>query len=178
MDKLRSVYERIGDNMKECKRCGAIMIDDRKDNKCEKCKQKTKKIINIVAPVAAVATTVVMYTLCKGKIGGIPAKQISDVTNDVVSGLADNSEKVFGGLAQSTLDSLAKDTYRGVKAVVQGDTLEYIYKTASGKGVISALFKLDDAGELVGYLGNGPRFAANSPRFFCEKILEKIQEIK
>ena len=154
------------------------MPDDGKDNKCEECKQKTKKIIKVVVPITAVVATAVMYTLFKGKIGGIPAKQISDVTNDVVSGLADNSKKVFGGLAQSTLDGLAKDTYRGVKAVVQGDTLEYIYKSASGKTINSALFKFDDAGKLLGYLGSGPYFAANSPRFFCEKILEKIQEIK
>jgi len=164
--------------MKECKKCGAIMPDDDKDSVCEECKQKTKKIIKVVVPIAAVATTAVMYSLFKGKKGGISAKQISDATNDVVSGITDNSKKVFGGLTQSTIDGLAKDTNRGVKAVIQGDALKYTYKSASGKSVNSALFEFDDAGKLVGYLGNGPYFAANSPRLFCEKILEKMQEIR
>lgn len=81
--------------MKEFKKCEAIIPDDGKDNICEECKQKTKKIIKVVAPIAAVATTAVLFTLFKGKIGGMPAKEISDVTNGVVSGLADKSLKIL-----------------------------------------------------------------------------------
>ena len=53
-----------------------------------------------------------------------------------------------------------------------------MYESASGKATNSALFKFDDVRKLVGYVGNGPYLVAKSPRFFCEKILEKIQEIK
>lgn len=135
-----------------------------------------KKIIKVVMPIAVVATTATFFLL-KGKKSGIPVNLISNVTNNVVSGLAKNPEGAFGGLTQSKLDGLAKETYRGVKAVVEGDTLKYMYKSNSGKSINSALFKFDDAGKLVGYLGNGPAFAAGSPRTFFEKILEKMQGI-
>ena len=163
--------------MKECKKCEAIMPDDSKDNVCGECKQKRKKIIKVVVPMMAVASTVVTHTILKGKIGRIPANSISDVTNNVVSGLANNSEKVFGGLTQSTLDGLAKATSRGVKAVIQGDTLQFVYKSASGKTTNSALFKFDDAGKLLAYLGNGSYYAAKEPRFFCEEMLKIMREL-
>lgn len=161
--------------MKECKKCGKIMKAESKEKVCKECKQKTKKMIKVLTPITVLAS-VVTYLLFKHRIGGISAEQISHVTSDVVSDLAKNTEQFFGGLSQRTLDSLAKETHRGVKAVIHDDTLEYIYKSASGKTINSALFKFD-AGKLICNLGNGPHFFANSPRFFYEKLLAKIKEI-
>lgn len=137
-------------------------------------KRSLKKIIMVGAPIA----TAFIYALIKGKASRIPANSISKVANNVASGLANNPEKVFCGLTQSTLDDLAQNTYRGIKAVIEGDTVKYLYGSNSGKSIISALIKFDEKGKLVVYLGNGPSFAAKSPRFFFEKVLEKIQEIK
>ncbi len=163
--------------MKECKKCGAIMPGASDDNVCEECKQKKRKIIKVATSIAVFAATVVMFTKSKDIIGKIPAKQILDVTHDVISGFVDKSEKLFGGLSQSTLDGLAKSTNGGVKAIVKGDSLEYFYKSASGKSIYSTIFNFDDKGKLIAHLGNGTNFYANSPRFFYETILEKIQKI-
>jgi hypothetical protein len=121
-----------------------------------------------------VGATAITYVLLKEKIFNTSVKKITDITENVVMGMKNNSNPLFGGISQRTLDKMAKDTFRGVKAVVQGDTLEYFYKSASGKTINSAMFKFDEAGKLVGYLGDGPYNSSNSPRFFCEKVLEKI----
>jgi hypothetical protein len=105
----------------------------------------------------------------------MPAIQIAGVTSDVVSGLTNSPEKTFGGLTESTLDGLARATYRGVRAVVDGDDLRFVYKSASGKSTASAIFSFDDAGEAIAYLGTGPYRSANAPRFFWGKVLEALQ---
>ena len=152
------------------------MSDESEEIVCEECKQQARKNIRVAAPFAVIGAAVVLYTIFKGKTVKIPAKQISDVTN-VISGFVGKSEKIFGGLTQSKLDGLAKSTDRGIKAIVEGDTLKYFYKSASGKSIYSTLFNFDDKGVLIGHLGNGPNYYANSPRFFSEKILEKMQKI-
>lgn len=131
-----------------------------------------RRIVKVAAPIAAFTATYVVWTLSKGKIGKMPANQIADVTYDVVAGFSNNPEKMFGGLTQSTLDGLARATNRGVRAVVDGDVLRFVYKSASGKSTNAASFSFDDAGKLIARFGNGPYWSANSPRFFLEKILE------
>lgn len=167
--------------MKICKKCGTAMRDSR-DKLCEECEQKskkTKKIIGYIVAGVGIAGVVgvAAYAIFKGKAGGKAVRQISDAVKDVVLSPADNSNKVFGGLTQSKLDALVKDTYRGLRVVIQGDALEYFYESASGKTAGSAWIKFDDEGKLVCYLGNGPYYAAKSPRFFFEKLLEAMQEI-
>ncbi|MEI7579582.1 MAG: hypothetical protein WCJ58_06165 [bacterium] len=135
--------------------------------------KKHKKVVVIGAAAVVVGVVGVVFKKIKAT-NTLNIEKVLALATD----LADNSEKVFGGLTQSTLDGLAKETYRGMKTVIHGDSLEYIYKTASGKGINSALFKFDDAGKLLVYLGNGPSFAAKSPRFFCDKILELMRQIK
>ena len=80
-------------------------------------------------------------------------------------------EKMFGGLQQSAIDELVNTTYRGIKAVINGDTLEYWYKSNSGKSNMARL-SLDAAGEIITYLGNGSCFNAGSPRAFTKKLVE------
>jgi Na+/alanine symporter len=159
--------------MKECKKCGAIIPDESKEMVCKECKQKTKKTIKTLAPIV-VGATAITYVLFRGKTGGITAKQLSNVTKDVVLGSTKNVDPVFGGLSQSTLDSVAKGISRGVKAVVADDTLKFFYKSASGKTIHTAFGKFDNVGKFIGVLGS----RSNSPIFFFEKVLEKRQEIK
>lgn len=152
------------------------MPDGSKELVCKECKQNIEKTIKML--VFGGTAIAVGYALYKGKTGGIPTELISDVTKDVVLGSTKNAKQIFGGLSQSLLDSIAKGTSRGVKAIVEGDTLVYFYESASGKTIKSARYIFDEAGKLVGYLGNGSNYYSNSPRFFREKVLEKMLEIK
>lgn len=102
----------------------------------------------------------------------------SEAAQEADSDFTDNSLKLFGGLPQSVIDDLVKDTHRGVKAVIQGDTLEYMYQSATGKSINSALFQFDREGNFVGYLVTGSYSATNSPRLFSEKLLEKMKKSK
>lgn len=125
----------------------------------------------------AVATSLLAYSVYKGKGNGLKIQNSTEFTKSVLSNSGGSPENVFGGLKESTLDRLAKDTNRGIKAIVKGDTLEYFYKSASGKSTNVAEFHFDEIGRMVGTLGNGPYFNSNAPRFFSDKVLEKIKSI-
>jgi hypothetical protein len=97
----------------------------------------------------------------------------SDIAQ-VVSDATINAEKSFGGLKQSQINEIVSNTYRGVKAVIDGDTLEYWFRSASGKITATAKIELDSEGNIVcaflPYSG-----AANSPRSFIKNLIEAMR---
>ncbi len=95
-----------------------------------------------------------------------------------VSNLQNASNLMFGGVGIDKLNEIAQSTSRGVKVVVQGDELLYFYKSASGKTVNVVKFVIDRSGELFGYLGGGPHFAASSPRRFADNLVEVMELLK
>jgi hypothetical protein len=76
------------------------------------------------------------------------------------------------------LEEIVRSTYRGLKAVINGDTLEYWYKSSSGKTKNMACLTVDAVGKIKAYLGGGPYFYANSLRAFTEKLMEEIKRVK
>lgn len=86
-----------------------------------------------------------------------------------------SAEKIFGGLSQSKIDEIAKNTYKGFKAVISNGELEFWYKSASGKSMNMATFALDEAGKLVGYFGNGPYMQAKAPRLFAKALMAAMK---
>lgn len=126
------------------------------------------KISKAIIPAAAVATSILGYLFIKGKPPVPSTKMVVDAVN-TVSDVTQKAEGSFAGVSQSTIDDIVKNTYRGVKAVINGDTLEYWYKSSSGKTNNMARLVVDAGGEIKAYLGNGPYFYANSPRSFTEK---------
>lgn len=86
-------------------------------------------------------------------------------------------EAVFGGLTQSELNEIAKKTYRGLGAVIEGDSLIYYYNSAS-RNRKYATFWFDEKGVLRVNPGNGPNLASKSPQFFCDKILKRMQDVR
>jgi hypothetical protein len=126
-------------------------------------------IIKVAVPIAAtIVGAIAVGVITKGK--KVPISPISTAIKE--------TPKFFGGLSQCTLDNIAKETCRGVKTTIQGDSLEFIYKTTSGKGVNSARFIIDETGKIVGYLGNGSNFWAKAPRIFCDKVLAAMRAVK
>lgn len=104
--------------------------------------------------------------------------KLSRAVSDIAQGASDatiNAEKSFGGLKQSEINEIVSNTYRGVKAVIDGDTLEYRFKSASGKQTPTARIELDSAGELVFTFLSF--FDAKSPRFFIENLRDAKNKV-
>ena len=135
------------------------------------------KISKAIIPVAAATTSILGYLFIKGKSPALSTKMVADAVK-TVSDVTQKAEGSFAGVPQSTIDEIVKNTYRGLKAVINGDNLEYWYKSSSGKTKNMARLIVDASGEIKTYLGNGPYFYANSPRFFTEKLIEAIDKVK
>jgi hypothetical protein len=109
------------------------------------------------------------FKMCSDIFSALLENKNSENTDQVVS----EPEEMFGGLQQSEIDELVNTTYKGIKADINGNYLEYWYKSNSGKNDNMARFKIDAAGYLVKYLG--PYSTAVSPRVFGEKLEENIK---
>lgn len=128
------------------------------------------KMSKVIMPLLATAAAI-------GTVGYFVKKIKLPVSSRVVSGLAqvvsDAEEKSFGGLKQSQINEIVSNTFRGVKAVIDGDTLEYVFKSASGKSTATERYKLDSAGNIVTTFQSFSD--ANSPRAFIINLIEAMK---
>jgi len=123
--------------------------------------------------VIPLGTAVLGYAVTKVISSPKSSSAVSDIAQ--VASNATINEKSFGGLKQSEINEIASNTYRGVKAIIDGNTLEYSFKSASGKKTPTARIELDSAGELVfTFLSY---FDAKSPRFFIENLKDAMNKV-
>jgi len=164
--------------MKECKKCGNVIQDEIKVDLCDKCIEYRRKIIIVGVSIVAVTTAAIIYITLKVKVKVKVEvrKLIPDKVKPTFSSLATQPEPTFNGLSQSLLDNLAKETSRGVKSVIEDNGVSFFYKSASGKQINSAFYRLNEAGELICYTGNGSYLAANSPRFYLKKLYTALEK--
>ncbi|KAA0941643.1 hypothetical protein FQ087_21050 [Sporosarcina sp. ANT_H38] len=129
------------------------------------------KMSKVIMPLA-VGTAILGYVIKKGEFPVRLSRTVSDIAQVASDATI---EKSFGGLKLSEINEIVSNTYRGVKAVIDGDTLEYYFKSASGKQTPTARIELDSAGELVftfrSYIN------ANSPRFFIENLRGAMNKV-
>ncbi|EOR21262.1 MULTISPECIES: hypothetical protein [Bacillaceae] len=125
--------------------------------------------------VTAAATIIIGYGAKKGKIPFISSKivDLSKVASDTVL----NEEKSFGGLKESTLNEIATNTYKGVKAFIDDSELVFKFRSNSNKMILESKFKIDAAGKLVmtfvsGNYGNHP----TAPLFFKDNLVEAMNK--
>jgi hypothetical protein len=134
------------------------------------------KISKVIIPL--VATTVLGYFAAKRINFGKSSKVISDIAKFASDETVNAVEKTFGGLKQGLIEQLVLNTYKGVKAVINGDILEYWYKSNSGKHNYMSSLRLDSAGKIIierGYFGSNP---PNSPVIFAENLIEEMKKAK
>lgn len=133
-------------------------------------------IKSVVLPLIGLGTTIVGVVLLNNPETKNALKVVSSVAKTAAE-VTKKPESTFGGVPQHKIDELVENTYRGIKAVISGDTLEYWYKSSSGRMKNMARLIIDEAGELKAYLGSGSYFYANSPRSFTEKLKELMNNI-
>lgn len=127
------------------------------------------KMSKVIMPL--VATTIIGYVVKKRGF----SMGSSSAVSDIAQAASDATIETFGGLKQSEINEIASNTYRGVKAVIDGDTLEYCFKSASGKQTPTARIELDAAGELVfTFLSY---FDAKSPHLFKENLRDAMNKV-
>ncbi|MCR4654922.1 MAG: hypothetical protein K5770_01615 [Lachnospiraceae bacterium] len=132
---------------------------------------KTKSVFTaLTIIVSAVGTMLLRKSRTKRQPNDI-VKAVEDVAKDL-------HEPHFGGLSESFLSQLAKETSRGQKVKVLGNNvLEYYYRSNSGRQQQITKFIIDEEGKLVRYVGMGPYANANSPRFFQEKLFAALKSV-
>jgi len=125
----------------------------------------------VIKPLIPAATAIILgYVVIKGK----PIKSSSDIVQVVSDATSDSEEKSFGGLTLSKINEVVSNTYKGVRAEIDGDTLEYYFESASGKKTATARFILDSVGELViTFLSYND---AKTPRFFIENLRDVMNK--
>ncbi|MET1178512.1 hypothetical protein ABG775_11200 [Peribacillus simplex] len=129
------------------------------------------KMSKVIMPLL-VGTAVIGYVVRKGKIPVESSRAIAELAK-VASNATINEEKSFAGLKQSEINEIALNTYKGIKAVIDGDTLEYSFASASGKTTSTARIALESAEELAfAFLSYSD---AKSPRFFIDNLREAIK---
>jgi hypothetical protein len=131
------------------------------------------KMSKVIIPLVA-ATAVLGYV----KRGNFPLKfsrVVSDIAQVASDATINATEKTFGGLKQSALDELVSNTYRGFKAVINGDKLEYWYKSASGKSNYMSNLTLDSAGKINIQMVKGHPEATGSPLAFGRELIEAMR---
>lgn len=132
------------------------------------------RVSKVIIPIAA--TTVVIGCLVKkGKFPVKFSKVISDIAQNKPDTTVEVVEKTFGGLKQSVIDELVENTYRASKAVINGDTLDYWFKSASGKNTYQASLILDSLGKINIQLVKAHPEATSSPLAFGRSLLEAMK---
>lgn len=133
------------------------------------------KISKVIIPL--VATTVFGYFVAKRKNSEESSNVFSNIANIVSDETVNSVEKTFGGLKQNIINEIVSNTNKGVKAVINGDILEYWYKSNSGKHNYMSSLKQDSTGKIIietGYFGpNSP----NAPVIFAEKLIEEMKKV-
>lgn len=126
------------------------------------------KMSKVIKPLIIPVSALLGYAV----INVINGKKSSSVFSNIaqtVSNSANNPEKTFAGFKESELNEIAKNTSRGLKAVIVGNVLEYWFKSRSGKQSATAKIELDSAGEPI--ITFNPYYGtANSPHFFIENL--------
>ena len=133
------------------------------------------KISKVIIPL--VATTVFGYFVAKRKNSEESSNVFSNIANVVSDDTVNSVEKTFGGLKQNTINEIVSNTYKGVKAVINGDILEYWYKSHSRKHNYMSSLKQDSTGKIIietGYFGPNP---PNAPVIFAEKLIEEMKKV-
>lgn len=91
------------------------------------------KLSKVIKPLLPAATVIILgYVVRKGK----PTKSPYDIVQVVSDATSDAEEKSFAGLTLSKINEVVSNTYKGVKAEIDGDTLEYCFESASGKKLL------------------------------------------
>ncbi|MEQ6388030.1 hypothetical protein RZN22_01730 [Bacillaceae bacterium S4-13-58] len=122
--------------------------------------------------IPLVVTTVLGYL-------GIKWQNSRKVVSDIAKGTADatiHKEKSFGGLSLSVINTIIENTPRAVKAVIDGDTLEYFYSSNSGKHVYSSKMSFDSEGKLN--YTDSPFPGGTAPSIFVSNLLNARKENK
>ncbi|NOU72559.1 hypothetical protein GC098_14170 [Paenibacillus sp. LMG 31458] len=134
---------------------------------------KKSKVIKLATAVTAVTAGALFvgYVVKKGKFP-LSSRLVSDIAK-VVSDSTIIAEKSFGGLTQSQINEIVSNTFRGVKAVIDGDTLEYVFKSASGKLTATERYTMDSAGKIVTTFQSFSD--ANSPRAFIINLIDAMK---
>ncbi len=129
------------------------------------------KMSKVIIPLVAV-TAVLGYV----KRGKFPVKfSKADIAQVASDATIDATEKMFSGLKQSAIDELVSNTYRGIKAVINGDKLEYWYQSASGKSKYMSILTLDSAGKIDIQMVKGNPEATGSPLAFGRNLIDAIR---
>ena len=131
------------------------------------------KISKAIIPL--VVTTVFGCFAARRKNSGKLIKVISEIAKFASDATVNAAEKTFGGLKQSAIDEVVSNTSRGVKAVINGDKLEYWYKSASGKHDYISSLTLDSTGKVIIDIVKG-YYDANSPRIFTENLIKAMKK--
>jgi len=131
------------------------------------------KISKAIIPL--VVTTVFGCFAARRKNSGKSSKAISEIAKFASDATVNAAEKTFGGLKQSAIDEVVSNTSRGLKAVINGDKLEYWYKSASGKHDYISSLTLDSTRKVIIDIVKG-HYDANSPRIFAENLIEAMKK--
>jgi hypothetical protein len=134
------------------------------------------KMSKVIMPLVA-ATAVLGYVVKRGKFPVKFSRAVSDIAQVASDATVNATEKTFGGLKQSVIDELVSNTYRGFKAVINGDKLEYWYKSASGKNDYMSSLTLDSAGKINIQIVKGHPEATNSPLAFGKKLIVAMKKV-
>lgn len=126
------------------------------------------KPLKIIIPLATIVLAVMSPKFLKNK-------NIAKTVLNPVENIDNIPEKIFAGIPQSKIDELVNNTFRGIKATIDGNTLTYIYESASGKTKNSAEIIIDSKDKINVFLGNGSQFQSKSPRFFAESLKKMIK---
>lgn len=129
---------------------------------------------NIIKPVTLISTALIgVYLLAKKGTKEDIEKVVE--TGNYIAKQAKESIKSFGNITQTEIDEIVANTYRGVKAEIDGDTLRYYFKSASGKSTPTSNYKIDGEGKLINTFLSYKD--AKSPWIF-EELLNKLIEEK
>lgn len=117
----------------------------------------------ILATISSIVTVGIILSVNKKKVSTQFLNKVPDI------------EKTFEGISQNEINTLVQATQRGVKAVINGDVIEYSYSSKSGKTIKMVEIAVDSTGKLIATLGNGSNYNSNSPRIFARSLKKLIR---
>lgn len=177
--------------MKKCKKCGNEIPEDSRHKVCDECEHKKWERLKKIGPFVglAVVVTGIIILASKNRTDEDSSLEGDDDSSDLYehTDLIDDSSSFTGKISQSIFMDIVHEVSREmpkVKSVdIHGSAVNVTFKSNSGKQTWGTIFDFDDDGEITGnskyYLpaGAGPYATANAPRFFGEKVGDKIREM-
>ncbi len=137
-------------------------------------KNKKPLIVGACATIGGIVLYCLRYTIRDVLWSTFGSLRGSTEPNEENDGMDDETEELFLDVPMTRINEIAQQSYRGVEARKEGDSILYLFRSQSGRTINGVRIMADENNELNIYKGNNGH-PPNSAKKFLDRLQEEIE---